>query len=111
MPWTCGKNACSNFVISLLGNTPKFLLAVFISMLIGLIVIAVFSFDDEMKKIQNTLIERGVNLESIFLCSNGLFKRMQILEDSIQEGFEIARNVLVVIALGWAVFFVYIGYQ
>lgn len=105
------KITATGDVISTLGNTPKFLLAVFIAMLIGLIVIAVFSFDDEMKKIEQTLILRGSCLEAIFTFENGLFKRVQDLEPSIQRGFQIARHVLIVIALGWASFFIYIGHQ
>lgn len=96
-------------VISTLGNTPRFVLTVFIAMLIGLVVTAVYSFDDALGEIQNILITRGSFLERTLSTEEGLFHQFRILEPLIAEGFGIARIVLFVIAFGWATFFVFIG--
>jgi hypothetical protein len=96
-------------IISLLGNTPRMLLTVFIAMLIGLIIVAIYSFDDELAQVQKRFTERGVQLEQMLGNVGGLMHCLQSLENQLQNGFLIARSVLFVIGLGWAGFFIFIG--
>lgn len=97
-------------VISLMGNTPRALMATFIAMLIGLVIIAIYSFDDELNKIQTSLIARGQSIEVVFQTGDGMFHQIKSLEQAIQNGFMIARSVLFVIGSGWAMFFVVLGF-
>lgn len=99
----------SGDVISILGNTPSLLLAVFIAMLIGLVVTTVFAFDDEFRAIITTLLMRGSQIEDTLGTGQGLFHQLRHLESLLEYGFGIARMVLVVVALGWALFFIFIG--
>ncbi|OHB20354.1 MAG: hypothetical protein A2854_01200 [Parcubacteria group bacterium RIFCSPHIGHO2_01_FULL_56_18] len=103
------KVTATGEIISLLGNTPRALLAAFIAMLIGLIIVAIYSFDDELENIQVKLVDRGTVLEHKFGSGEGLFHQLRRLEQQIRQGFMIARLVLFVIGLRWAAFFVFIG--